>query len=165
MEVKIDNKWYEVDSVVVDIPTSERHTEPRRLRIPYVMVQDVKLNGKQLFDNDIKVQHQTWYKQNRYILTTEGASVQLVANEEPQGDDKITAYIFQLWVDEDKRRQGKASALMNRAEKLAKELGYKEVFLDWSRKEAERSTLEWYERRGYDMASFGTQSMLLKKKL
>jgi ribosomal protein S18 acetylase RimI-like enzyme len=164
MEVKIDNlKWYKVKQVTVAKDRGETVT----VRLAPERITDVKLNGKQLFGNSeqVIVQLQYWYKFKRYLLTLDGASVQLELYDKPLGDDKVTAYIYALWVDESDRRQGKATKLMDAAERIAKQCGYKEVFLEWNKQEAERSTLEWYERRGYDMVSFGMQSTLLKKQL
>jgi ribosomal protein S18 acetylase RimI-like enzyme len=134
---------------------------------PNSAIQDVKLNGKQLFGNSeqVVVQQQSWYKLTRYLLTLDGASVQLETYPIPQGQFNVKAYIYALWVDESERRKGKATKLMNMAERIAKQHGYKEVFLDWHVKEAAQSTLAWYGRRGYKSVAFNDEKTLLKKEL
>jgi ribosomal protein S18 acetylase RimI-like enzyme len=159
MEVKIDNKWHKVAHVGIK-GNDGYDVAPERMT-------DVKLNGKQLFGNSeqVQVQEQTWYTMTRYLLTLDGASVQLETYSIPQGQFNVKAYIYALWVDESERRKGKATKLMNMAERIAKQHGYKEVFLDWSSNEAELSTFKWYERRGYKEIAFGEVKSLMKKEL
>jgi ribosomal protein S18 acetylase RimI-like enzyme len=164
MEIKINDEWHEVRNLTYAFKNTWCGCYNKEM---VAEIQDIKLNGKQLFGNSeqVIVQEQSWYKLTRYLLTLDGASVQLETYPIPQGQFNVKAYIYALWVDADKRRQGKATKLMDMAERIAKQHGYEEVFLDWSVKEAAQSTLAWYGRRGYKSVAFNDEKTLLKKEL
>jgi GNAT superfamily N-acetyltransferase len=158
MEVKINDEWHKV--VNVGIKGNDGYdVAPERIT-------DVKLNGKQLFGNSeqVVVQQQSWYKLTRYLLTLDGASVQLATYPFPQGIHKITACIFQLWTNEDKRRQGKARKLLETAERIAKQYGHKEVHIYASLSEIPMSIFQWLDRCGYKEVSH-SDGLLMKKEL
>ena len=97
---------------------------------------------------DIKVQDQTWQDFKRYLIYTDGGSVVLEFYD-PPANDGTTAYIGNLWVDENHRRKGIATALMDKAEEIARTHNYEHVTLFWAEKSTPKAILEWYERRGY----------------
>jgi GNAT superfamily N-acetyltransferase len=158
MEVKINDEWHKVATIsywgdkIHDVGTHK--------------VQDIKLNGKQLFGNSeqVIVQEQLWQNERRYLLTLDGASVQLATYPSPQGVQKITACIFQLWTNEDKRRQGKARKLLETAERIAKQYGHKEVHIYASLSEIPMSIFQWLDRCGYKEVSH-SDGLLMKKEL
>jgi GNAT superfamily N-acetyltransferase len=129
-------------------------------------IQDVKLNGKQLFGNSeqVAVQEQSWQNEKRYLLTLDGASVQLAVYPFPSGVQKFTACITQLWTNEDKRRQGKARILLETAERIAKQFGFKEVHIYASLGEIPLHIFQWLDRRGYK-ESHNIYGLSLKKEL
>ena len=65
------------------------------------------------------VQKQVWHSRTRYIIVVEGiATVQVELYDEPQGPDKVTAFICSLWVNEDERRYGHAGRILDRAKSV-----------------------------------------------
>lgn len=111
----------------------------------------------------INIQKQTWQRLTLYLLTTEGASVQLEIYPEPEGKFKEQAYICKLWVEPEYRRKGIAKALLNTAEALARRNGMEAVFLDWYEPDTPRWMLDHYIERGYDDVAFADDNALLKK--
>jgi ribosomal protein S18 acetylase RimI-like enzyme len=114
---------------------------------------------------DIQEQTQNWHDQTRVILFTKNASVQLELYTQPRGDYGVTAYIWALWVNPSFRRRGHATALLYRAEKIARENNRKEVYLEWAAKDTPVDILQWYNRRGYQEVEFDDDKVLLKKDL
>ncbi|QCD39694.1 N-acetyltransferase [Muribaculaceae bacterium Isolate-007 (NCI)] len=112
------------------------------------------------------VQKQVWHSRTRYIIVVEGiATVQVELYDEPQGPDKVTAFICSLWVNEDERRYGHAGRILDRAEEIAAKEGHKRVHLEWCSLDSPQWVLEWYLRRGYEEREFGPNSSLLVKEL
>lgn len=109
----------------------------------------------------IHIQKQTWEHMTLYLLTTDGGSVQLEIYDKPC-DDGVQAYICKLWVDEEYRRKGIGTALLNTAEELARRENMTAVYLDWNGRVTPRWTLDWYFHRGYDDVAFGKDNALMK---
>lgn len=96
----------------------------------------------------------------------EYASVQLELYS--QGTDTSfggTAFSYALWVDEPYRHEKRATALLDRAEQIAKETGHKSVHLEWVKADSPEAILEWYLRRGYEVIEYGERYCLLEKTL
>lgn len=113
---------------------------------------------------DIQIQKQVWSGMTRYIFWTDGASVQLELYDTPQKWGK-TAFIYSLWVNEECRLQGKATVLLDVAERTAKQAGHKSVALEWEYKNTPHAILDYYIRRGYEQILFdgnGEYSVLEK---
>ena len=97
----------------------------------------------------IIIQKQTWHSHTRYIIfDTEGGCVQINLYTEKQ-DFGSTACIYALWVDENSRRKGIATRLLDRAEEIAKREGHKSITIDWYLDDTPKAILEWYKKRGY----------------
>lgn len=100
-------------------------------------------------NNMIKVQHQIWKDRTTDLIFEEGGTVHLDIYDEPISlIYPVKSYIYCLYVDEDKRKQGIATRLLQKAEQLAKEAGMTEVYLDYN-KVVPNDILEWYIRNGY----------------
>lgn len=112
----------------------------------------------------IHIQKQTWEHMTLYLLTTDGGSVQLEVYDKPC-EDNVQAYICKLWVDEEYRRKGIATALLNTAEELARRENMTAVYLDWNGRETPRWMLDYYMERGYGEVAFSRGDALLKKVL
>lgn len=113
-------------------------------------------------------QRQDWHDLTRYLLMSNGGSVQLELFHEPQGRFGYTAYIYGLWVNKPRRRRGSATLLLNRAEEIARQAGHQAVFLTWDRKDTPLEILSWYMNRGYNQIAYAPpshDSLLLKKQL
>ena len=74
-------------------------------------------------------------------------------------------YLWNLTIDEPHRRHHSATALMKKAESIAREQGCKRLWLDWSIKEAPQWVFDWYVRLGYDEKRFGEGCALMCKEL
>ena len=111
------------------------------------------------------IHRQEWHTLTRYILSCEEGTITLELYKKPQGEKKIQAYICNLWVKEQYRHRAIASMLLLEVEKIAREDGHKEVWLEWDRRDTERFVLDWYMRNGYDDKAFGNNQVLLKKEL
>ena len=81
------------------------------------------------------------------------------------GEHEGEALVWNLYVDEDHRRNGLARKLMDEAHKTAKHLGAKVTVLEWSLEESPHWVIEWYFRLGYDDKEFGTGYALMKRPL
>lgn len=115
---------------------------------------------------DISVYRQDWHDFTRFIFCNGGGSVQIELFKEPIERVNCKALLYALWVDEPVRRQGCASALMDIAEKTAKEMGYSEIALEWSLFDSPYQIFNWYERRGYNETLFdgrGEYSVMVKQ--
>lgn len=112
------------------------------------------------------MQHQQkWLGLDTWLLTEgEKGSVQLTIYHEPQGDFRVSAYIKQLWVETGHRRQGVGTRLMDRAERIARELGRDSVFLEWHPEEAAKHALQMYRSRGYLTVSKNPDGCCLLRK-
>lgn len=102
---------------------------------------------------NIQKQKQMWSGMARYVIWTDGASVQIELYDTPQKWGK-TAFIYSLWVDEYCRRQGKAAALLDEAERIVKQAGHKTAVMEWEYKNTPRAILDYYFRRGYEEIIF-----------
>lgn len=113
----------------------------------------------------MRINEQRWSKTHRWVISTEEASIQLEIYPTPQGDDRVKAYIWALWVDPQHRGKGIATQLLHKAEEIAKAEGEPYVWLDWDKRDSDRYVIDWYIRQGYDEVSFGTNNSLLRKSL
>lgn len=116
--------------------------------------------------NNIAVYRQDWKSMTRYIFTNAGGSIQIELYPALKGMRKIPeAYIYGLWIDEPMRRKGFATALMNRAEAVAKEEGYEKVCLTYKKEDTPSEILDWYSRRGYVENGYDDGALMLSKDL
>lgn len=113
---------------------------------------------------DFRIHEQHWHTASRWIISVEGASVQLDIFPEPIHDG-IKALIWALWVDPGYRRKGLAKALLQKAEEIAKALNEPFVWLEWDSHDTGRDILQWYLRSGYNDIAFSNTKVLLKKEL
>lgn len=113
------------------------------------------------------IQTQKWNRHVRkLIMMRHGtATVQLSMYEDEFGPHDVTAEIYALCVNEEVRKQGYATALMDKAEEIARKNGHKAVYLYWSQLESPRWVLDWYYRRGYEAVGFSKHKIELNKKL
>lgn len=112
-----------------------------------------------------RIYEQKWSKTHRWIISTEGASIQLEIYPHPQGSDGVKCYIWALWVDPEYRKKGIATQLLRKAEEIATEQGEPLVWLDWDKKDSGQFVLDWYARNGYSEVAFGKDIALLRKTL
>lgn len=81
------------------------------------------------------------------------------------GEDKMDAYLWNLHVMPENRRQGVATRLMDVAEQIAHKRGCKETTLEWDVRDTPHAIFDWYVRRGYEEREFGKGNALMYKKL
>lgn len=113
------------------------------------------------------IQTQKWLFGKRVLIVDEQHRGPVIF-ELPKDKSTIggcDGWIYSLWVDEPFRGKKIATALLNAAELVAKEMGCKQVGLEWIRFEAEGWTLDWYKRQGYQEAQGNYKHILLKKEL
>lgn len=113
----------------------------------------------------MRVNEQKWRNTHRWVISTDEASIQLEIYPEPRGDDRVKAYIWALWVEPTARKKGTATALLRKAEEIAKAQGEPFVWLEWEDADSDRFVLEWYQRNGYEEVAFGQHNSLLRKAL
>ena len=113
------------------------------------------------------IQTQKWLFGKRVLIVDEQhrGSVIFEIPEDKSTIGGCDGWIYSLWVDEPFRGKNIATALLNAAELVAKEMGCKQVGLEWIRFEAEGWTLDWYKRQGYQEAQKNYKHILLKKEL
>lgn len=118
------------------------------------------------------VQIQDWEQSQKIIVVDENhhGTVQVeVPKPGPYKDEyyqHADCAIYNLWVDENFRKQGSARLLMEAAEQEAKKLGCKSVQLEWDDKGSKPFVLEWYKRLGYRVMAMNENGrLLLVKKL
>ena len=117
---------------------------------------------------EITVYRKDWHDCTRYILATEGGSAQLDVRGSHRFEDIIPepiAYFWDLWVEESNRRQGIATALIEKAEQIAKEESFSQIVLEWEEENTPLEIFKWYERRGYDERMFGNGYSFMVKQL
>ena len=117
-----------------------------------------------------RIEIQRWPNKRRFLITNEHGSVQVDMLDEPQptyeGSDRFyQAFLYALWVDEDSRKDGIATSLLDTAEECVRREGIDKVYLEWSLYESPHWVLDWYVRRGYNDVEFGNDNALLEKKL
>lgn len=59
------------------------------------------------------------------------------------------AYIWDLYVQEEYRRQGLAKKLMQKAIQRAKDFGYNKIFLEWDLRDTPIEIAKWYLSMGF----------------
>lgn len=103
---------------------------------------------------EVIIQNQSWSDYNRKLITTESGSVQIELYDgkvqfRDWAKSKGTAFLYALWVNKEKRRQGIAGKLLDIAEQEIRSCSHKSVFLEWYSVDTPVEVLEWYKRRGY----------------
>ena len=115
------------------------------------------------------IQHQKWYWSDRILITDDiyNASVQVDVFKCQELKDKYRAdaLIYALYVDQPCRKRGIGKTLLKHAEQEARDSHCRVVALEWHEQEAQRWTLEWYLRQGYNVTQFGRYCALLVKDL
>lgn len=111
------------------------------------------------FDIDMNVA--VWPTVTRAVLMCEGGKGCVIVDKEK--DRK--AYLYNLNVAEDARKEGMATALMDAAEEWLRKQGCEVATLEWDGYESEYWVIDWYVRKGYDEKEFGRHSALLEKRL
>lgn len=120
-------------------------------------------------NNQLFIQTQHWDKFDRILIvdTEHRGSVQVDILFNKEGKERLCAdaFLYALWVDEDYRKQGEATALMAMAEAAAIARDCKAISLKWSSAEAPSWVYGWYERLGYEDTAFDYEDVLMVKKL
>lgn len=100
------------------------------------------------------------------ILTEHGeGKIQVDLLNRDNKDYGRTAYIWDLYVQEDHRRKGIAKQLMQRALELAKQYGFTTATLEWSLRDSKREIAWWYASLGFDEREFSDRYALMVKQL
>ena len=115
-------------------------------------------------DKELCVHKQEWNFCTRYIIYNEHGSVQFDFVKDGY-EARRDVLIWSLWVNEDARRKGIATLLMDKAEELAASHGKRCVYLEWYRGETPSWVCDWYERRGYKSISHNKECTTLRKRL
>ena len=99
----------------------------------------------------LNVQKQEWYYCTRYLIHNKQGSVQLDIVKPAAFRHEYTAIIWALWVVEEGRNFGLATALLEKAEEIAASLGHKVVALEFKlkRDDTPQWAFDWFKRRGY----------------
>ena len=113
----------------------------------------------------LNVQKQEWHYCTRYLIHNKQGSVQLDIVKPAAFRHEYTAIIWALWVVEDGRNFGLATALLEKAEEIAASLGHKEVALEWNIRDSPRWVFHWYERRGYEERFFSECGSMMFKQI
>lgn len=116
--------------------------------------------------DNIRVHVHQWAQVKRYVFSHPHGHAMLEITKEPvprlMGE---RALIFSLAVDDDHRRQGIATELLDFAEAIAEAEGLESVAMEWSEEDTPVEILEWYTRRGYAEMAFSNGCSLLRKTL
>lgn len=75
------------------------------------------------------------------------------------------AFLWNLSVKRDARYKGVATALMTKAEKVARDAGCEYIYLEWSVTESLPWVRDWFQRLGYKARPFSDGYELMRKKL
>ena len=103
-------------------------------------------------DGDCQICRLKWAKQTRYVVTHPHGTVQLALY--PKVEEFINlAYAIDMYVDENYRRHGVASTLLDVVERLTIKNGYKSLTVTYYTADSPRWVLNWYKRRGYKVIS------------
>lgn len=113
------------------------------------------------------IQIQKWHDSIRHLIMMSSgrATVQLEMYNRPMGEFDVTAEIYALWVNKEIRKQKFATALLDKAEDIARKNGHKTVYLFWDKRITPHWVLDWYYRRGYEEIFFNEYRVGLIKKL
>ena len=113
------------------------------------------------------IQIQDWELSQKIVVVDEihHGTVQVEIPKPGEYKDKYYQHadcaIYNLWVDEQFRKQGSARLLMEVAEVEAKKLGCKSVQLEWDDKGSKPFVLEWYQCLGYRIKARNENGRLL----
>lgn len=88
--------------------------------------------------------------------------VDLLNNYKDYGD---CAYIWDLYVQKEYRRQGLARELMQYAIQRAKDFGYTTILLEWDERDTPIEIADWYRSIGFEDKEFSKGYSLMIKKL
>lgn len=98
------------------------------------------------------VHKQHWHDLTRILVATPFGSVQAeICDKSPIKSYREIAFIYALWVEPSYRRQGEATVLLLAIENELRKSGYKNVRLEWHKKDTPEEILEWYKRKGYKL--------------
>lgn len=116
-------------------------------------------------DKEYGITEQKWEKFTRYIIKSSFGMVALdVTDVNLLNNGWCQAYIWNLYVDEDKRGRGCGNRLIERAEQLAMELGHETVCLEFEN--GNRGWIkQWYARHGYAFDRWTEQGQILWKRV
>lgn len=84
--------------------------------------------------------------------------VDLLKDYDTYGD---CAYIWDLYVKEEYRRQGLAKELMQNAIQRAKDFGYNKILLEWDLRDTTIEIAKWYLSMGFIEEKFGNGYALM----
>jgi ribosomal protein S18 acetylase RimI-like enzyme len=110
---------------------------------------------------------QEWVNHYKYIIANDFSCVQIIIYKEIQDlglGNHLHAYINDLWVKEEYRRQGYGKYLLERAENVIKENNIPDVYIDFDFKDTGPEILEWYKRSGYKQIMETCEGVLVLKK-
>lgn len=106
------------------------------------------MKSEKIREQEFKIYVQEWADTNRYIIIHEHGTIQLNLYKK-ENNDGISAYVFGLYVDKNFRRNGVAKSLLEKAEQIARDNGYKSVALTYYSDSTPIDIMRWYERNGY----------------
>lgn len=110
----------------------------------------------------------TWKSTNvtRLTIMTDGGEGKVQVDFFVDNDEYgHTAYIWDLWVKPEHRRNGIASQLMEYALQRARDYGYKTATLEWVLDDTPREIAHWYARLGFDEQEFSNTYALMVNQL
>lgn len=108
---------------------------------------------------------QQWNGYDRIMLIQKDGNGIVEIELTKDDGEKSIAFIYNLWVKEDCRRNGLGGKLLRYAEGLIKRLGYKEATLDCELINSHPFVFDWYKRIGYDGEKAGDGCARMVKQL
>lgn len=82
-----------------------------------------------------------------------------------KGEYEGECYIWNLYVNAERRGKGYGRTLLKAATNIAKNSGCKTATLDWSIEESLKWVFDWYMRNGFEEREFGRDCAFMKKEL
>lgn len=103
----------------------------------------------------------------RLTIVTDGgeAKIQVDLLYRDNEEYGCTAYIWDLYVQEEHRRNGIGKDLMRYALQRAKDFGFSTATLEWDMEDSTREVARWYARLGFEEKEFGDSYALMVKQL
>lgn len=103
----------------------------------------------------------------RLTIVTDGGEgkIQVDLLNRDNKDYGRTAYIWDLYVQEEHQRKGIAKELMQYALKRAKEFGFATATIEWDLEDSKRDIAWWYASLGFDEKEFSDRYALMVKQL